>query len=399
MGSMRQLRTAVETSPVEEVLVRLGELAPLFRQSAAEAERLARLPQPVVRALQRYGLFRLWVPKKCAGFELDLGEALEVFEAAARLDGSIGWAVMMGCQGGLFASPLDATTANSLFARPESVIATAMAPEGRAVRVEGGYRVTGCWHYVTGAPYATAFLANCIFVESGTLVFGDKGRPNTRAVLLDASQVSIVPSWDASGLRGTGSDDFEVRDVLVPEQRTFSLTQPTSREPGALYRLPLNAVTELAITAIALGIAQHALDEFAVVTRTKKAPSGGQGASLGDDPGVHTRYAEARATWGLIKAGVEALARRVWRDALATRTASHIESSEVTATCALAVAKLRAAVSELVALVGMNAIQPDSELARAWRDLQALAAHGAVSPRNLTTIGATLLAASESLSR
>jgi alkylation response protein AidB-like acyl-CoA dehydrogenase len=392
---MRQLRTAVETSPVDEVLVRLGELAPLFSQSAAEAERLARLPKPVVRALQRYGLFRLWVPKRCAGFELDLGEALEVFEAAARLDGSIGWAVMMGCHGGLFASQLDATTANSLFARPESVIATAMAPEGRAVRVEGGYRVTGCWHYVTGAPYATAFLANCIFVESGTLSFGDKGRPNTRAVLLDASQVTIVPSWDASGLRGTGSDDFEVRDVLVPEHRTFSLTQPASREPGALYRLPLPAVTELAITAVALGIAQHALDEFAVVARTKK----GHGGSLGEDPGVHTRYAEARATWGLIKAGVEALARRVWRDALATRNPSHIESSEVTATCALAVAKLRAAVSELVALVGMNAIQPDCELARAWRDLQALAAHGAVSPRNLTTIGATLLAASESLSR
>ena len=45
----------------------------------------------------------------------------------------------------------------------------------------------------------------------------------------------------------------------------------------------------------------------------------------------------------------------------------------------------------------MNAIQPDSELARAWRDLQALAAHGAVSPRHLTTIGATLLAVSEPL--
>jgi alkylation response protein AidB-like acyl-CoA dehydrogenase len=254
---------------------------------------------------------------------------------------------------------------------------------------------------VTGAPYATAFLANCIFVESGTLVF-DKGRPNTRAVLLEASQVTIVPSWDASGLRGTGSDDFEVREVLVPEQRTFSLSAPASREPGALYRLPLTAVTELAITAVALGIAQHALDEFAVVARAKKgasSSSSGQGTSLAEDPGVHTRYAEARATWGLIKAGVEALARRVWRDALATRNPSHIESSEVTATCALAVAKLRAAVSELVALVGMNAIQPDSELARAWRDLQALAAHGAVSPRNLTTIGATLLAASESLSR
>jgi indole-3-acetate monooxygenase len=390
---MRQLRTAVETSPVEEVLVRLGELAPLFRQSAAEAERLARLPKAVVRSLQRYGLFRLWVPKKCAGFELDLPEALEVFAAAARLDGSVGWAVMIGSQGGLFASQVDAVTAHSLFARPESVIATAMVPEGRAVRADGGYRVTGCWHYATGAPYATTFLANCMVIERS----GAKGQPNTRAVLLESSQVSIVPSWDASGLRGTGSDDFEVRDVFVPEQRTFALAEPTPREPGALYRLPFTAVMELSIVAVALGIAQHALDEFAAMTRHKK--SSVEGAPLADDPGVQARYAEARATWGLIKAGVDALSQRVWRDALAIRTASHLEASEVTAACALSVVKLRGAVSELVALAGMNAIQPDSELARAWRDLQALAAHTAVSPRNLATIGATLLAVSDSLTR
>ena len=73
---MRQLRTALETSPVEEILVRLGELAPIFRQGAGEAERLARLPKQVAGALLRFGLFRLWVPKKCAGFELDLPEAL-----------------------------------------------------------------------------------------------------------------------------------------------------------------------------------------------------------------------------------------------------------------------------------------------------------------------------------
>jgi two-component flavin-dependent monooxygenase len=154
---------------------------------------------------------------------------------------------------------------------------------------------------------------------------------------------------------------------------------------------------ELSIVAVALGIAQHALDEFVVMTRLKR--SSVEGAPLADDPGVRARYAEARATWGLVKAGVDALSQRVWRDALAMRAPSHIEAGELTAACALSVVKLRSVVSELVALAGMNAIQPDSELARAWRDLQALAAHTAVSPRNLATIGATLLAVSDSLAR
>ena len=394
---MMQLRTAVETSPVEEILDRLGELAPLLRQSAAEAERLARLPKPVARALLRYGLFRLWVPKKCAGFELDLPDALEVFEAAARVDGSTGWAIMIGCSGGLLASHVDAVTATSVFARPETVIASAIAPEGRAVRVAGGYRVTGCWHYATGAPYATTFLANCIVMDGGTLAFGEDGRPLTRAMLLDSSQVSLVPAWDASGLRGTGSDDFEVRDVLVPEQRSFSLTGSVSREMGPLYRLPLGAVMELSITAIALGIVQHALNEFANLARQKKAEN--RGMSLAEDPGVQARYAQSRATWGIIKAAMDSLARRVWCDGLATRTPSSVELGEVTASCALSVAKLRGSLGELIALAGMNAIQPDSELSRTWRDLQALAAHAAVSPRNFTAIGAGLLAASDSPTR
>jgi indole-3-acetate monooxygenase len=394
---MRQLRSAVETSPVEEVLDRLGELAPLLRQSAAEADRLARLPKPLARALLRYGLFRLWVPKKCAGFELDLPDALEVFEAAARIDGSMGWAVMIGSAGGLFASYVDAVTATSVFARPEAVLAGTTVPEGRATRVAGGYRVTGCWHGATGAAYATTFLANCIVMDGGTLAFGSDGRPLTRAVLLDGQQVCIVPAWDASGLRGAGSDDFEVREVLVPEQRTFSLTNLTPRESGPLYRLPFGVVTELSITAVALGIVQHALHEFAGLARRKKVS--GQEASLADDPGVQARYAEARVTWGLIKAGIDGLARRMWRDALAARAPSQIELGELTGSCALSVAKLRSGLSELITLAGMNALQADSELARAWRDLQTVAAHPAVSPRHLTAIGGTLLAASDAPTR
>jgi alkylation response protein AidB-like acyl-CoA dehydrogenase len=387
---------------VEEVLDRVGKLAPFIRQSAAEAERLARLPQPLVRALLQHGLFRLWIPKQCAGFELDLSDALEVFEAVARIDGSAGWAVMIGASGGLFASHVDAATATSVFARPEAVLASAVLPEGRATPVAGGYRVTGCWHGATGALYATTFLANCILMDGGAAVFGSDGRPLTRTVLLDSSQVCIVPVWDAAGLCGTGSDDFDVREALVPEQRTFSLTNTTSHESGPLYRLPLGAVNELAITAVALGIAQHALDEFVGLTRRKKIA--GQETSLADDSGIQARharaqYGQARATCGLIKAGVDALARRMWRDALTARTPSQSESGEVTASCALSVTKLRDMLGELLALAGVGVLQSDTELARAWRDLQALPGNAVIAPRNFTSSGATHLAASAAPTR
>jgi alkylation response protein AidB-like acyl-CoA dehydrogenase len=386
---MMQLRPALETSPVQELLARLDELATIFRDSAAEGDRLARLPKHVVHALVQHGLFRLWVPKRCAGFELDLPEALRIYEAAARIDGSVGWAVMIGSGGGLFAAYLDASTANAVYSRPEAVIAGSGAPDGRAQRERGGYRVSGCWHYASGAHYATSFTANCLVLEDGKLVYDPQGKPLIRAMVFEPPQVAILPVWDPVGMRGTGSDDFEVRDAFVPESRSFSVFTDEPRESGPLYRLPFNVLTELPVAAVAVGIARHALDEFASLARVKKVSD--RGERLMNDPVVQSTYGSGYATWQLAKSVVESLAHTAWDCALANRSLSSHNLAEICGGCALAVAKLRAAVGELMALVGMTAIQPDSDLARAWRDLQALAAHGAISPRNLGTTGAALL--------
>ena len=387
--AMMQLRPALETSPVQEILARLDELATIFRDSAAEGDRLARLPKYVVRALIQHGLFRLWIPKRCAGFELDLPEALQIYEAAARLDGSIGWAVMIGSGGGLFAAYLDASTANAIYARPEAVIAGSGAPDGRAQRERGGYRVSGCWHYASGAHYATTFTANCLVMEGGQLVFGPDGKPLVRAMAFESPQVAILPVWDPTGMRGTGSDDFEVRDAFVPENRSFSVFTDAPREQGPLYRLPFNVLTELPVTAVAVGIARHALDAFASLAHVKKIH--GAGASLMSDPVVQSTFGIAHATWQFAKALLDSLAHKAWDAVRASRTLSPVDLAEITGGCVLCVARLRAAVGELLALAGMTAIQPDSELARAWRDLQALAAHGSISPRHLGATGAMLL--------
>src|SRR5215472_655311 len=93
---MTDPRPALENGVLQRLLTVLGELAPALRAAAPEADRLARLPGSIAATLARHGLFRLWVPKRISGFELTLPEALEVYEAAARVDGSVGWAVMIG---------------------------------------------------------------------------------------------------------------------------------------------------------------------------------------------------------------------------------------------------------------------------------------------------------------
>ena len=374
---------------MQELLNRLDEISALARSSASEADRLARLPQQVADALLRHGLFRIWIPKRAGGFELALADALRVYEAAARIDGSVGWAVMIGSGGGLFAAYLDVDAAHSLYSRPDAVIAGSGAPDGRAERVAGGYRATGRWHYASGAQYATTFTANCLVTQSGTVVVGPDGNPLIRAMAFDSSRVDVVRAWDTTGMRGTGSDDFAVRDVFVPEAHTFSVFTDAPRETGPLYRLPFGVLTELPVSAVAVGIARHALEAFSVLARRKKAADARQ--LLSDDPTVQNTFAQAQATCQQVKAGLAALADDAWQAALANRPLSDHELAQITAGCAFAVGRLRSAVDELIAVSGMTGIQADNELARAWRDLQTVAAHGSVSPRQLTKAGARLL--------
>jgi alkylation response protein AidB-like acyl-CoA dehydrogenase len=377
--------------PGDPLVARLEALTGRLREHALEADRLARLPEPVVAALRELRLFRLWIPRRYGGFELDLPAALRVYEAASGIDGSVGWAVMIGAGGGLFAAYLDPTVAAEIYADRAAVIAGSGAPDGRAERAAGGFRVTGRWRYASGADYATTFTANCVVTSDGRPVPAPDGAPLIRAMAFAPSQVRIVHTWNASGMRGTGSHDIEVADAFVPQQRSFSVFADAPREPGPLYRLPFGVLTELPVAAVAVGIVRHALDAFAVLAGRKKGV--GSNVTLAEEGLVQARYAESHARWRLAQARLHALARQMWASAVDNRLLLPAERAEITAAGVSCVAESCAAVEGLAQLAGMASIDEHDEFARARRDLQTLAAHVAVSPQQLTAAGRVLLGA------
>ena len=81
------------------LLSRLDDLAADFAPHFAAAEHGARLPAAIGEPLLQEGFFRLWIPRAYGGLELPLADALRIYEAAAALDGSLGWAVMIGAGG------------------------------------------------------------------------------------------------------------------------------------------------------------------------------------------------------------------------------------------------------------------------------------------------------------
>ncbi len=367
---------------IEQLLHRLDALTPLVRSQAGEADQLTRLSDAVIHELRALGLFKLWVPQHYDGRELELVDTLRIYEAAGRIDGSLGWAVMIGSGGGLFAAYLEPTTASELYARNDTVIAGSGAPTGRAEQVTNGYRVSGHWRYASGAHYATTFTANCVITHDGQTVLDAQDKPLIRAMAFTPAQVTIHSTWNTSGMRGTGSHDFSVQDVFVPQAHTFSLFTDTVREPGPLYRLPFTVLTELPIAAVGLGLARQALDAFAALAQAKKCPDGT--TPLAAHPLTQARVVHSDTRFRGLQIEIYELATRTWQVAIANRPLTATELNEITDSCVRCMIDLQRAISELASLAGMSAITQDNEFARAWRDLQTLTAHTAVSPLRMT---------------
>ncbi len=365
------------------LLGRLDSLAAHFAPHLARGEELARLPPEISSVLLREGFFRLWIPASVGGLELSLTDALRIYEAAAAMDGSLGWAVMIGAGGGLFAAYLPLAGARELFGPAAALVAGSGAPSGTAERVPGGYRVRGSWRFASGAHYASVFTAACAVTEAGHPVLDADGQPLVRAMSFPPAQVRILDTWNPLGMRATGSHDFEVADAFVPEHHAFSVLTDAPRESGPLYRLPFRVLTELPVSAVGLGLARRALNQFARLPAKESSGAGAAAASL--------RFAQARALLEQGSAAVAGLAAQAWRQVSQGGGLDAAQLARITAVCCTGQELLRQAVGELASVAGMRAIDPRTDFSRAWRDLQALGAHGSLAPQRLVESGAVLL--------
>jgi alkylation response protein AidB-like acyl-CoA dehydrogenase len=366
------------------LLGRLNSLAADFAPHLETAEQQARLPPEIFGPLLREGFFRLWIPVANGGLELPLGDALRIYEAAAAIDGSLGWAVMIGAGGGMFAAWLPVAGARELFESPAALVAGSGAPTGVAERIPGGYRVRGVWRFASGAHYASVFTAACVVTEGGSPVQDAAGVPLIRAMSIAPADVRILDTWDATGMRGTGSHDFEVRDAQVPEHHSFSVLTDAPRETGPLYRLPFTVLTELPVSAVGLGLTRRALLQFARALPAQKLAGAGSAA-------VSARFAQAHAALEQASAAVSALAQEAWRTVSQGGRLDEAQLARITALCCASQEQLRQSISELAGVAGMRAIERRSGFSRAWRDLQTLGAHGSLAPQRLVAAGSALI--------
>ena len=249
------------TSPTEtDFHQKISALGPLILKNQEQIELQRRIPIEIIDALKAAGVFRMTMPKDWGGLELDPIEQLKAIEQLAWFDASVGWCVMIGCDGGLYTGFLDQNIAKSVFSDIDGVTASALTATGKATITAEGFQVQGRWPFVSGCQHSDWFLLGCSVYRDGEQQFLPGGAPQTVQCLISAQDVQILDTWNATGLRGSGSHDVTVDSVLVPKERTFTYQDLHFHRPHPLYAFPLNII--LNFSSVPIGVAQRALDEL-----------------------------------------------------------------------------------------------------------------------------------------
>src|SRR5215469_8887219 len=204
----------------DELLAEVEAVAPVLREHASQSEKLGRLDEATVEALRTTRLLRFACPRELGGYEADPVTAMELLEAVARIDGSAGWTLgILALTSAIAGAFLPVKTAQRIFAKGVPPMAGLIAPKGKAEPVDGGYRVTGRWVFGSGIHHADWVVAGAS-LPGDSLPTGPRGA-GVQMVLLPRGQVVIHDNWQVAGLKATGSCDYSIENVFVPDEMTF----------------------------------------------------------------------------------------------------------------------------------------------------------------------------------
>ena len=367
------------------LLTAARHLGAQIRFRSAEIEALGRLPSDLVDAIRTTGAFRQCVPGDLGGPGVTVTDSLKVFEEFAYHDGSVGWCVAIGSTTSVLASYLPDPHAGDLFGDPAAIGGGFVVPRGRAVPVDGGLRVSGRWQWGSG-------VTHCTTIGGGCFIVGADGRPEPRPdglavpfVFMNPDDVELIDTWDVAGLAGTGSVDFEARDVFVPEGRWVQLDAMKPVRDNAWSRFSFYGLLAGGVAAVAVGIARRAIDELVELAGAKKPQ--GSTRSLAERAATQAEVAQAEArlaaAWRLLLDAVD----HTFQEAQAGRTSTVEQRRRIRLAATHATQTAADAAASMFRTAGGAAVYRTSPIQRCFRDTAVAAQHAMVAPRTMETLG------------
>jgi len=361
----------------DALMERLDAITPLLKANAEANEAGGRLTPEVEAALHDSGAYRVGIPKNLGGYEFSPRQTIEAIAKVSYADASTGWAFMaLQMITGTTAAWLGEDATQEMFADGKySLVAGQGTRLGTATKVDGGYRLSGSWSFASGMYQASHIHTAALVPETGqALVF-----------TLPKEQATLIDNWDVMGLKATGSIDYVIDDVFVPESYTYEVSIMDALNGGAIYHLGLANMSGICHTGWALGVARRMLDEMKSLAQKK---SGGPGSSVDTDQ-FHAAYAQAEAKFRAARAWT----MEIWADNEATLDRGELLSTEQETLTRLALNNATWSAHEVCMTVykwAATAALRSGDLQRFFRDMHAGTQHVTSGPVVLQNCGRQL---------
>jgi alkylation response protein AidB-like acyl-CoA dehydrogenase len=381
-----------KNTPVDWV-ARAAALVPMIAAAADRIEAERRIVPDIVTALHEAGLFRMLLPVSLGGGAADIVAFNQVIETIATADASTAWCLAQQVASTQAAGFLDPTVAREIFASPNGAVAWGPPSGAKAVVADGGYIVNGRWRFASGSEHCPWIGGHCAVIEAdGKPRLDGHGRPVLRTMIFRKEQATFHDIWHVIGLRGTGSNGYEVRDLFVPDAYTTWRDNPADRRGDApLSGIPLLTLYGMGFSGVALGLARASLDAFMTLAATKKpSPTHGAPIPLREHPVVQARVAEATGQLQSARAYLADLLHAFWDAAIAKRAVTLEQRAQLRVAITGAIEQGCRVVDYAYRAAGADAIFQGSPFERRFRDMHTVTAQGQAHLSNFEGAGQAL---------
>jgi alkylation response protein AidB-like acyl-CoA dehydrogenase len=370
----------VTAPPAGGLLDRIAGLHDLVAKNAAQGEADRRVTQDSIDALRSAGAFRVATPRRYGGYETSMRTMLDVSAAVAEADGGTSWVVTLlnvcSWVTGLFPGQAQ----DDVFAGdPDALVSGVLAPTAEAVRVDGGWRITGRWYYNSGSWHATwAVLGIPVTDEHGEVK--DQG-----LALIPAADMTVEDTWFVAGMRSSGSNCLVASDVFVPEHRVMSVPAAIEGHYGTehtgetFYRSALVPVLALVLVGPQLGMGRAAL-ELVRSKAAKKPISYTFFEAQADSVAFQLQLAEAAMMIDTAHLHAYRAADDIDQAAARGDYPDYLIRARVRADTGYVAEKITRAIDILLSAHGAGSFADVNPLQRIWRDSATAARHAVVSP-------------------
>jgi 3-hydroxy-9,10-secoandrosta-1,3,5(10)-triene-9,17-dione monooxygenase len=358
-----------------ELWGRAEALLPTLKERAARSEELRRIPDETLRDFHEAQLFRIHQPRRIGGAELEFAAVVTFGALFARACASTAWNWVNFTAHHMMLGMFPQQAQDEIWGKsPDTLIASSFVfPAAKATRVKGGYVISGRWPFSSGVdPSEWNMLAGLAFLD-------ENAPPEQRIFMLHKSQYKVIDTWQAGGLRGTGSNDVEAREQFVPEHMTLAVadtkggpTPGSAVNPGPLFQMPVFALFPYMLSGVALGIAEGLIDAFAA---RGNATGKMTGARIGEIQSTQIRFSEATAYARASRAAQLGNCREAWETIARGEVPDLKTKARYRLEGAYAVEWAVRAVDVMFGLSGAAGLYESGSTPRAFRDAHAVKQH------------------------